>query len=79
MRCFFIKLIKLYQYLLSPEQSVWVKIGIKRNKYTCPFYPSCSEYGIQAIEKYGVFKGINLFFRRILKCRPGAEPRVDKV
>ena len=37
---------------------------------TCRFYPTCSAYFIQALEKYGVFKGSYLGIRRILKCHP---------
>ena len=37
---------------------------------TCRFYPTCSVYCIQALEKYGVFKGSFLGIKRILKCHP---------
>jgi uncharacterized protein len=37
---------------------------------TCRFYPSCSKYGYQAIEKYGAFKGSWLAIRRIARCHP---------
>lgn len=36
----------------------------------CRFYPSCSEYTRQAIERYGFFKGVRLGFFRIIKCHP---------
>ncbi len=36
----------------------------------CRFYPTCSAYSYQAIEKYGVGKGLYLSVRRILKCHP---------
>lgn len=36
----------------------------------CRYYPSCSEYMIQAIEKYGVYTGVALGLRRILRCNP---------
>ncbi|MGL4393551.1 MAG: membrane protein insertion efficiency factor YidD [Fusobacteriaceae bacterium] len=36
----------------------------------CRFYPSCSEYTYQAIEKYGVIKGIYTGLKRIFKCHP---------
>lgn len=36
----------------------------------CRFTPTCSEYTAQAIEKYGVIKGIKMGFKRLTKCRP---------
>ena len=37
---------------------------------TCRFYPTCSVYFIQALQKYGVLKGSFLGIKRILKCHP---------
>ncbi|MBQ6662449.1 MAG: membrane protein insertion efficiency factor YidD [Firmicutes bacterium] len=37
----------------------------------CRFYPTCSTYFIQALQKYGVLKGSYLGIRRILRCHPG--------
>ncbi|MCD6435888.1 MAG: membrane protein insertion efficiency factor YidD, partial [Clostridiales bacterium] len=37
---------------------------------TCRFYPTCSEYSLQALEKYGAKKGSYLSAKRILKCHP---------
>ncbi|RPJ82666.1 MAG: membrane protein insertion efficiency factor YidD [Deltaproteobacteria bacterium] len=51
--------IKIYQILLSPVLGP-----------SCRFYPSCSEYSYQAILKYGVWRGILLSFKRILRCHP---------
>ncbi len=39
-------------------------------KPTCRFYPTCSQYAIDAFEKYGIFKGGYLSARRILRCNP---------
>ena len=36
----------------------------------CRFYPTCSTYFIQAVEKYGAFKGSYLGIKRILRCHP---------
>jgi hypothetical protein len=59
MRIIFIFLIKLYQRTLSRVMPS-----------SCRFYPSCSEYGVQAIQKYGVFKGGWLTIKRIGRCQP---------
>jgi len=37
---------------------------------SCKFYPSCSEYAIISIEKYGILKGVFLSIFRILRCNP---------
>ena len=36
----------------------------------CRYIPTCSQYALQALEKYGAFKGGWLAFRRILRCNP---------
>ena len=54
-------LIKVYQRTIS-------KHILKGNN--CRFYPTCSTYFIQAVEKYGAFKGSFLGIKRILKCHP---------
>lgn len=43
----------------------------------CKFYPTCSEYTRQAIEKYGVVKGVWLGAKRILKCNPFSKGGYD--
>ncbi len=37
---------------------------------SCRFHPTCSHYALQAIEKYGVFKGSWLTIKRLIKCHP---------
>ena len=59
MKSLLIKLIRVYQYLLSP----W--IGNQ-----CRFYPTCSEYARQAIEDHGSLKGSWLAARRLSRCHP---------
>jgi hypothetical protein len=54
-----IAMIWVYQTLLSP---LWPA--------SCRFYPTCSAYAREAIEKYGLVKGCWLAFRRIIKCHP---------
>lgn len=55
----FIGLIKIYQYTISPLLGP-----------SCRFEPSCSQYGIEAFKKYGLFKGMHLTLKRIFKCHP---------
>lgn len=69
-----IKLIEIYQKTLSPDHGFFKA----RHPYGyCRFYPSCSEYTKQSVLKYGV--GIGLFngIKRILKCNPWTEPKID--
>jgi putative membrane protein insertion efficiency factor len=55
----FIIPIKIYQILISPMLGP-----------SCRFTPTCSQYTIEAIQKYGPLKGVWLGFRRILRCHP---------
>ena len=68
MKIILIKIIKLYQKYLSPLKST-----------KCPYFPTCSNYGIEAIEKYGVFKGGLLTVWRILRCNPLSKGGYDPV
>ena len=61
-----LKLISFYQSFLSPF------LG-KR----CRFYPTCSEYAYQAIEKHGLSKGLFMGIFRILRCNPYNKGGVD--
>ncbi|MBE0503479.1 MAG: membrane protein insertion efficiency factor YidD [Desulfuromonadales bacterium] len=55
----FLSLIIFYQRFVSPLTAP-----------ACRFYPSCSEYALQAIKLYGPWRGLWRSFRRILKCHP---------
>ncbi len=59
MRKFFIFLINIYQKLISPLFPP-----------SCRFYPTCSTYAKQSLEKYGVFKGGAKAAWRVLRCNP---------
>ena len=48
-----------------------------RFHYNCKFYPTCSEYTIEAIEKYGTLKGLFLGIKRVFKCNPLSRGGVD--
>lgn len=69
-------IIDSYQLLLSPDHS-WLKA-----KYPygyCRHYPSCSEYAKQALQRRGFVKGLWLSVKRLSKCHPWAEPKVDLI
>ena len=65
---FFINLIKLYQFTISPLLGT-----------NCRFVPSCSNYAIQSIEEKGVVIGIYFSLRRVLKCHPFGGSGYDPV
>ncbi len=66
MRRLLISMITGYQRWISPLK-----------KPCCRFYPTCSQYAILAIEKYGVFRGTLKALWRILRCNPFCEGGVD--
>lgn len=64
----FIALIRIYQYVISPA------LGPK-----CRFTPTCSQYAVEALKKYGPFKGLWLSLKRISRCHPGGGSGYDPV
>ncbi len=46
---------------------------------SCKFYPTCSQYAYEAIERYGVVKGIFLGAKRLLRCNPFSKGGFDPV
>ena len=68
MKKILITIIRFYQRYLSPLKST-----------KCPYYPSCSNYGLEAIQKYGAFKGGILALWRILRCNPFSKGGYDPV
>lgn len=63
-----IKLLRIYQLIISPL------IGP-----SCRFYPSCSQYSIQAFEHHGLVKGFYLSIKRLSKCHPGNAGGIDEI
>lgn len=63
-------LIRAYQIIFSPFVHPLFRSS-------CAFFPSCSEYGLVAIKKHGVFKGGALAFLRVLRCYPFRKPSYD--
>lgn len=68
MKKILIRMIKLYKKYISPMK------GTK-----CPYFPTCSQYGLEAIEKYGALKGGILTGWRILRCNPFSKGGYDPV
>lgn len=59
------------------QKTIGKMIGEIRGHATCRFLPTCSEYTILALEKYGFFKGLFLGIKRVLKCHPWNKQKVD--
>ncbi len=68
--------LNLFKLLKMPNHTFIFLIRIYQNSLalifpsSCRFYPSCSNYGIQALKKFGLIKGSWLTFKRICKCHP---------
>ena len=60
--------IRLYQLLISPL------VGER-----CKYYPSCSEYAVQAIQRFGILRGLILAGWRLLRCNPWSHGGFDPV
>lgn len=66
MKYIIVQAIKFYRKFISPLK-----------KPCCRFYPTCSEYAMQAVAKYGALKGSAKAVKRILKCHPFHEGGYD--
>ena len=63
-----IKLIRIYKFLISPL------LGD-----SCRYFPTCSDYSIESLRTYGLFKGLFLSLKRILSCHPWGDGGFDSV
>ncbi|API94030.1 MULTISPECIES: membrane protein insertion efficiency factor YidD [Virgibacillus] len=68
MKNIFIGLIKFYRAAISPFKPP-----------SCRFYPTCSEYGLEAYKRFGALKGTYLTIKRISKCHPFHPGGIDLV
>jgi uncharacterized protein len=68
MKFLFLNLLRIYKALLSPFLPP-----------ACRFTPTCSTYAMEAVEKYGAFRGTWLGFKRILRCQPFCKGGYDPV
>ena len=64
-----IGLVKFYKKFISPLKKY----------HRCKYIPSCSQYAIEALQKYGPFKGTRLAIWRILRCNPFSKGGFDPV
>ena len=63
-----IKIIKTYKFLISPL------LG-----HSCRFLPTCSEYSIEALKKFGLIRGTIVSIKRILSCHPWGKGGFDPI
>jgi hypothetical protein len=63
-----LRLIRLYQVLVSPALGV-----------ACRYEPTCSHYAYEAIERHGAWRGTRLAASRLGRCRPGGDSGYDPV
>lgn len=68
MKKIFIYMINFYRKYISPRKAP-----------SCKYYPTCSQYAIEAIEKYGALKGGFMAIKRILRCNPFSKGGYDPV
>lgn len=69
-------LIKLYQVFLA---KILFGLFSLTPLSPCRHLPSCSDYALEAFEKFGVIKGTHLGLKRLIKCRPGGTFGFDPV
>lgn len=69
MKKILIAMVRFYQKYISPC----------KGRPSCRFIPTCSQYALEALEKYGAIKGSLLAIRRILRCHPFSAGGYDPV
>jgi len=73
---------ELFLLILTIPVKLWQKTSIIRsalNLGSCRFYPSCSEYFLQAVEKHGFLKGFLMSLKRLSMCQPSYSCEIDEV
>lgn len=70
-----IKLIKFYKEVISP---FWAANPFIVLNSSCKFYPTCSDYAVDAVSKYGVRKGVVKAIGRVLRCNPLSKAGIDE-
>lgn len=68
MKKLMLKMIRFYQTKISPN-----------TQPRCKYYPTCSQYALEAIETFGAFKGFFLALWRLLRCNPFSKGGIDPV
>lgn len=71
-----LKIIRFYQKTLSIDHGLFYYFN-RYFSFGCRFQPTCSEYTYQAVDKYGVIKGLFLGIKRILRCHPFSKGGCD--
>ncbi len=70
-----IKLIKFYKKTISP---FWIVSPFGFFNSSCRFYPTCSDYAVDAVSRYGVWRGTLKAVGRVLRCNPLAKAGIDE-
>jgi len=75
MKTVFLFVVEIYQKLFSP--SLFLFFG--QTNFGCRFYPTCSDYMKAAINRYGIWRGVWLGIKRLVRCHPFNQGGLDFV
>ena len=69
-------LLNLYRFVLSPMLHFFVQQGVIS---ACRFFPSCSDYAVESLSRFGLYHGCLLTVKRLARCHPFARAGFDPV
>ncbi|MCH9852411.1 MAG: membrane protein insertion efficiency factor YidD [Alphaproteobacteria bacterium] len=71
-----ILLLQFYRFILSPILHFMSAQGVITG---CRFFPSCSQYAVESIDRFGLYQGSILTLKRLMRCHPFAQAGYDPV
>ena len=70
---------RLVSFILRAIIITYQKVFSPLLRPSCRYSPTCSQYALEALKKYGIIKGVSLTFKRLIKCHPWGGSGYDPI